>query len=58
MQVLLENGADVCATTRQDETPLHIACRKGKTRVVSIIVSSAERQSILKKARTAPSSRD
>lgn len=54
--VLLKNQADLHLTTRYGETPLHVACRKGKTKVVNAIVEYAKEQGILTKLQHAKDS--
>eukprot|EP00802_Teleaulax_amphioxeia_P019301 Tamp_19528.p1 GENE.Tamp_19528~~Tamp_19528.p1 ORF type:complete len:411 (+),score=83.58 Tamp_19528:98-1234(+) len=45
VQMLLSHGnADLSKKTRYGETPLHIACRKGKAKVVDTIITWADEQ--------------
>eukprot|EP01112_Ceratiomyxa_fruticulosa_P021510 TRINITY_DN758_c0_g2_i4.p1 TRINITY_DN758_c0_g2~~TRINITY_DN758_c0_g2_i4.p1 ORF type:complete len:517 (-),score=88.11 TRINITY_DN758_c0_g2_i4:102-1652(-) len=39
LSVLLDHGADIDATDRDDWTPLHIACSKGNRSVVEVLLS-------------------
>jgi hypothetical protein len=41
---LLEKGASMMIKTRWEETPLHVACRKGKAKIVAEMVSFAKQQ--------------
>ena len=42
-ELLVHDGTDLTMKTRYGETPLHIACRKGKAKVVEKIVSWADK---------------
>lgn len=47
-ELLLHDSMDLTKKTRYGETPLHIACRKGKAKVVEKIVSWADKGEKLK----------